>query len=83
MAMDENKPTRCRGRAMGLKAVWEEEKRGKLQINNYLLPRCGRAEMLQILTDMATRMTPGDRPSKASTQTLKEGPCNMESTRTQ
>ena len=35
MVTDENKPTRCRGRAWGLIAVWEEERREKLQINNY------------------------------------------------
>ena len=39
--------------------------------------------MLKILTDMATRMRPGDRPSKALTQALEEVPCNMESIRTQ
>ena len=32
---------------------------------------------------MATRLRPGDRPYKASTQALEERSCTMESTRTQ
>ena len=83
MMTDENKPIRCRDRARGLIAVWEEERRGKMQINNYLPPGHSRAETLQILMDMATRIRPGDRLTKALTQALEEGPCNMESTRTQ
>ena len=77
MATDETKPPRCRGRARGLIAVWREEIKGKLRVNNYLLPGCGRAETLQILTDMATRIRPRDIPSKASTQVLEERPCTM------
>ena len=82
MAMDENKPTKCRGRARGIIAVWEEGRREKLQINNYLLPGCGRAEILQILTDIATGMRPGNRSSKACAEALEESPCTIKSTRT-
>ena len=39
--------------------------------------------MLKILMGMATRMRPGDRPLQALTQALEEGPCNMESIKTQ
>ena len=83
MATNENKPTKCRGRARGIIAAWEEKRREKLQINNYLLPGCSRAEMLQILTDMATGRRPENRSSKACSEALEESPCIMESTRTQ
>ena len=83
MAMNTNKSTRCRGRARGLIAVWEEERREKLWINNYLPPGHGRAKMPQILTYMTTRMRPGNRPSKACVEALEQNPCTMEFTRTQ
>ena len=82
-ATDENKPTKCRGRARGIIAVWEERRREKLWINSYLPPRCGRAQMLQILTDMATWMRPGNRSPKACGEDLEENPCTMKSTKTQ
>ena len=65
MAMSKNKPTKCRGRAKGITAIWEEGRREKLWINGYLPSGHGRAEMLQILTDMATGRRPGNRSSKA------------------
>ena len=83
MAMSETKPTKCRGRARGIKAIWEDGTREKLWINSYLLPGCSRAEMSQILTDMATGRSPGNRSSKACAEALEEGPGTMESTRTQ
>ena len=42
-----------------------------------------KAEMLQILTDMATGMRPGNRTSKACAEASEESPCTMGSTRTQ
>ena len=77
MAIDKNKPTKCWAKARGIIAVWEEERREKLQINSYLPPRCGRAKMLQILTEMATGMRPGNRSSKACAEALEESPCTM------
>ena len=82
MGTDENKPTKCRGRARRIKAVWEEGRREKLQKNSYLPPRHSRAEMLQILTDMAMGMRPENRFSKACAEASEERPCTMESTRT-
>ena len=65
-----------RGRAKGLLLVWREELKWKLQINSYL-PRCGRAETLEILVDKR----PGDRQwtqsQKEETQSQKEETCHM------
>ena len=73
MMADENKPARCRGRARGLVAVWEEERRNQLWINNSLPSRCIRAETLRIMIEMATRndQRPRDRPLQPLALTLE------------
>ena len=57
MATQTTTPVRCRGRARGLVAVWEEERRArnKWWLQNCLLPRCGRAKTLGMLTNMVSR----------------------------
>ena len=66
---NDNKLTKCRGRARELISVWEEERKEKNQlwINTCLPPECGRAETLTILTNMFTRndWRPGNGPSQA------------------
>ena len=86
MMTNDNK--KCIGRVRGLVLVWEEErrKRNRLWINTCLPPRCGRAEMLKILMDMATQNE--QRPRPGPSQDLGRGvitldadnkPCHVES----
>ena len=71
-------------------SVWEEKRRkqnrNRLWINTCLPPRCSRAEMLKILTDMAIQNE--WRPGQGPSQDLERGvipldadnkPCNLES----
>ena len=78
--------TPCRGRARGLVAVWEEERRArnKWWLQNCLLPRCSRAETFEILTNMVTRhgQRPGGGTSKVGAPVLEGSPCDLESVRT-
>ena len=57
MTTHDNKLAKCRGRARGLLAVWEEERREKNRcwMNTCPTPGCGRAETLKLLTDMVTK----------------------------
>ena len=77
---------RCRGRARGLVAVWEEERRArnKWLLQNHLLPRCSRAETLEILKNMVTgyAQRPGGGNSKVGAPCLEGCPCDLESIRT-
>ena len=77
--------TGCRGRARGLVAMWEEERRArnKWWFQNYLLPRHGMAETLEMLTNMVTghAQMPG-RNSKVGAPVLERSPCDLESVRT-
>ena len=64
--------------------------KNRLWINTCLPPRCGRAEMLRILMDMATQneWEPGNGPSQAIergviTSDTDNKPCNLESVWTQ
>ena len=84
----DNKLTKCRGRARGLVAVWEEERREKNRcwMNTCLTPGCGRAETLKLLTDMVTKNE--QKPGIIHSQALGRGfitpdtnnkPCNLDS----
>ena len=72
--------------------LYERKKGGKnrLWINTCLPPKCGRAKMLRILMDMATKyeQRPGNRPSHFLgrgfiTSDTDNKPCNLESVQTQ
>ena len=77
---------RCRGRARGLVAMWEEERRArnKWWLQNHLLPGCGRAVTLEILTNMITghAQRPGGGNAKVGAPVLEGSPCDLESVMT-